>query len=274
MKQQETEGHLIEDRAEGSLSPDVSVLIVDDDWGTARTTALILDRKGYAVETAASGAEALAKVRERPFDVILLDIRMPVMDGIETHRRIKAIRPHAVVVMMTAYALDELIQQALDDGAYGILYKPLDVDRLLAIVREARASRAGALVLVVDDNPAIRSALEQALVAEGCGVALARSGDEALALARERAHDVLFIDLKLPTLNGLETYLAIKEINPAAIAVIMTAYPDQMGELAREAIERDAYAFLKKPFDVDDVLALVQEISAVRTSGSAGSADR
>jgi DNA-binding NtrC family response regulator len=237
------------------------ILIVDDDQGTARTTALILARKGYAVETAGGGPEAIDKVREAPFDVILLDIKMPVMNGVETHRRIKAIRPEAMVVMMTAYALEELVDQALEDGAHGILDKPLDMDRVIQIVEAARASRSGALVLVVDDNPALCGALQEALSEEGHEVGTAQTGEEALALARERAHDVVFIDLKLPTINGLETYLAMREVNPQAIAIIMTAYGDELSELIEEAMEKDAYALLRKPFHVQDVLALMQEIS-------------
>ena len=237
------------------------ILIVDDDRGTARTTALILDRKGYAVETAASGPEAIDRVEEEPFDVILLDIRMPVMNGVETHRRIKEIHPDALVVMMTAYAVEDLVQQALDDGAYGVLYKPLDVDRLIEIVKQAKSSNNGALVMVVDDNPAICGALRQALAEDGYAAAVAQTGEEALTIARERPHDIVFIDLKLPTINGLETYLSIREINPEAVAVIMTAYLEELDDLVEEAMERDAYALLRKPFDIEDVLALVEEAS-------------
>lgn len=274
MREERAEGETMGDATADSNGTDVSVLIVDDDWGTARSTALILDLKGCAVETAASGAEALARVGERPFDVILLDIQMPVMDGVETHRRIKAIRPDAVVVMMTAYAVEELVQQALDDGAHSIVHKPLNVDGLVDIVREAEASCAGALVLVVDDNPSVRSALQQALAAEGHAVTLACSGEEAIDAARERAQDVLLIDLKLPALNGLETYLALKEIHPRAIAIIMTAYPEEMSELAQEAMKRDAYAFLQKPFDVDDVLKLVDKVSAMKMSDASEGGER
>jgi len=237
------------------------ILIVDDDRGTRRTTALILDRKGYAVETAENGPEAIERVQAKPFDVIFLDIKMPVMNGVETHRRIKDVRPDALVVMMTAYAVEDLVQQALDDGAYGILHKPLDIERLVEIVERAEMMRTGALVMVVDDSFDIRGMLKEALSAEGHEVGTVNTGEEAVALARERSHDVLFIDLKLPTINGLETYLRVREVNPEAIAVIMTGYPVELSDLAQEAMEKDAYALLHKPFDVEDVLTLVQEVT-------------
>jgi CheY-like chemotaxis protein len=130
----------------------LDILVVDDDQGAARTIALILDREGHIVDTANSGREALKIVCAKPFDLIFIDIEMPVMNGVETHRRIKKIRPQAVVVMMTAYAAETMVAQALEDGARDILYKPLDFKKMLDIIHEARASQSDSLVPVVGDN--------------------------------------------------------------------------------------------------------------------------
>jgi len=238
-----------------------TILIVDDDASMVRTTAMILDRKGYNVDTAEGGARAIEMVQEREYGVIFLDIKMPVMDGVETNRRIKEICPEAVVMMMTAYAVEELVEQALDEGACGILYKPLDIDRMLEIIEEAEVTGSGTLVLVVDDNPAIGEALQQVLTKNGHVVGVASTGEEAIAMAIQETYDVLFIDLKLPAINGLETYLAIKKVNPEAVAVIMTAYLDELSDLVDRALEEDAYALLRKPFDIEDVLRLVEEIT-------------
>jgi len=238
-----------------------TILIVDDDASMVRTTAMILDRKGYNVDTAEGGARAIEMVQEREYGVIFLDIKMPVMDGVETNRRIKEICPEAVVMMMTAYAVEELVEQALDEGACGILYKPLDIDRMLEIIEEAEVTGSGTLVLVVDDNPAIGEALQQVLTKNRHVVGVASTGEEAIAMAIQETYDVLFIDLKLPAINGLETYLAIKKVNPEAVAVIMTAYLDELSDLVDRALEEDAYALLRKPFDIEDVLRLVEEIT-------------
>jgi two-component system response regulator HydG len=118
-----------------------NILIVDDDIGLCKTMTLILGRKGYAVTTAQDGMEAIERVQERPFDITFMDIKMPLMSGVETYRRIKKIRPEAVVMMMTAYAVETLVQEALQEGAYGITYKPLDIERVIAIIEEARADK-------------------------------------------------------------------------------------------------------------------------------------
>ena len=83
--------------------------------------SLVLRRKGYSVATAKDGPAAIAMLTERSFDTVFMDIKMPLMDGVETYRGIKQIRPDAVVVMMTAYALDDMVNDALLEGAYGVL---------------------------------------------------------------------------------------------------------------------------------------------------------
>jgi len=182
------------------------------------------------------------------------------IDGVETYRRIKEIRPEAVVMMMTAYAVEDLVQEALQEGAYGITYKPLDVERVVAIIKEAKKAKERALILVVDDDPGICIILRNILTKKGYEVDIAHTGEKAIAMAQEIAYDILFIDAKLPTINGLETYLAIKEINPEAVAIMMTAYRQEMVDMAEEALRSHAYTCLYKPFDTQEGLRLVDEI--------------
>ena len=126
---------------------DVSILVVDDDDSLRRTLALILKHKGYPIETAADGAEAVARVRECPFDMILMDIRMPVLNGVQALKQIMAIRPQAVVAMMTAYALEDLIQDALAEGAFALLTKPVEIEQVMDLIEQARQARQGKIVL-------------------------------------------------------------------------------------------------------------------------------
>jgi CheY-like chemotaxis protein len=114
-----------------------SVLIVDDHIDSARMLARILERKGYSVATAVDGHKAIERVKESPFDLTFMDVKMPGMNGLETYRRIKEIRPEAVVVMMTAYDVDDLIRTAIVEGAHGAIYKPLDIQEVLALVERA-----------------------------------------------------------------------------------------------------------------------------------------
>ena len=119
----------------------VSILIVDDNISLCKTMSFVLKRKGYAVAIAGDGLEALERVKESSFDMIFMDVRMPTIDGVEVHRRIKQIKPEAVVVMMTAYAVEDLVQKALQEGAYGVVYKPLDFEKVTALIKEARKAK-------------------------------------------------------------------------------------------------------------------------------------
>ena len=237
-----------------------NILIVDDNIGLAKTMALILRRKGYLVATAKDGPEAIQRVEDAPVDLVFMDIKMPLMDGVEACRQIKEVRPDAVVVMMTAYAVEDLIQQALEEGAYGIVYKPLDIEKVVQVIGDALQARKGALVLVVDDDPATCGTLRSVLVSRGHQVGIAHSGEAALAMAREAVHDIVFVEVRLPTINGLETYLAIKEINPQAVAVMMAAYWQEMASLVDEALRNHAYTCLYKPLAMDRLPALIEEI--------------
>ena len=237
-----------------------SILIVDDNISLCKTISFVLGRKGYAVTTAEDGPEAIEKVKENPFDMIFMDIKMPLMDGVETYRRIKKIRPEAVVMMMTAYAVEELVQEALQEGAYGITYKPLDIERVVAVIEEAGKAKEGALILVVDDDPGTCITLKNVLIKKGYQVGIAYAGEEAIATAREAVYDIIFIDVKLPTINGLETYLAIREINPEAVAIMMTAYRQEAADLVEEALKNSAYTCLYKPLEMEELLKLVEGI--------------
>lgn len=234
------------------------ILIVDDDPGMTRTTALILEHKGYRVDTAEDGLAAIDRVRTTPFDVILMNIKMPVMDGVETYKRIKAIQPGTAVIMMTAYAVKDLIAEALQEGAYGVLHKPLDIARLVKLIEEARKEQRGAMILVVDDDPGTCRTLHHILERKGYTVATAPDGETAIALAQGQHYDVVLIDMKLPALNGLETYLSIRQTNPGAVAILMTAYRQEMAELVEAALENSAYACLYKPLDLGELLELLE----------------
>ncbi len=237
-----------------------SILIVDDNDSLCRTMSFVLEQKGYVATTVGNGLDAIDKVRETPFDMIFMDIKMPLMDGVETYRRINKVRPGAVVVMMTAYAVEYLVREALQEGAYGIIYKPLDLDKVVALIERVREIKQGVLILVVDDDPGTCVTLKNILSKRSYTVGIAFTGEEAIAIAQKKVHDIIFIDMKLPTINGLETYLAIKEVNPEAVVIMMTAYRQEMAKLVEEALRSSAYTCLYKPFDMKKLVELVDEI--------------
>lgn len=114
-----------------------SILIVDDDESTCRMLALFFGKKGYETETARTGREALEKAQGRFFNVTLLDIRPPDMEGVEIIGSLKEMHPDMVIIMVTAYASLETAIRSLNDGASAYLTKPLNMDRVLTVVTES-----------------------------------------------------------------------------------------------------------------------------------------
>ena len=104
-------------------------LLADDDNGHRFMLEALLGKWGFAVDSAVNGVEAVKAVRERPYDAVLMDIRMPDMDGITALKGIKAYNPAVPVVIMTAYSAVESAVEALKSGAYDYLIKPFDYNR-------------------------------------------------------------------------------------------------------------------------------------------------
>jgi two-component system, NtrC family, nitrogen regulation response regulator NtrX len=117
------------------------VLVVDDERSIRDVLAQVLGYEGYAVETAASGGEALSVYRDHPADLVLLDVKMQGIDGIDTLQQLRAQDPGARVVMISGHASISTAVQAVKEGAFDFLEKPLDSDRLLVTVARALEHR-------------------------------------------------------------------------------------------------------------------------------------
>ncbi|MFW5831707.1 MAG: sigma-54-dependent transcriptional regulator [Prolixibacteraceae bacterium] len=119
------------------METDISLLIVDDEESVRDSLYNWFIEDGYKVDCAADAKEALKKVEAQDFDIILADIKMPGMDGMEMHRRIRALNSDAIVIIMTAFASVDTAVQALKDGAFDYVTKPFDPDDLSHLIRNA-----------------------------------------------------------------------------------------------------------------------------------------
>lgn len=111
-------------------------------------------------------------------------------------------------------------------------------------------------ILVVDDEEVIRSLFTDLLSDQGYNVSVAKNGKEATELIKENFFHMVFIDVHMPVMNGVETLKAIKKISPKTSIVMMDSYPDLFLE---EALKEGAIACLHKPFNIKEVLEKVEE---------------
>jgi len=119
------------------MAEKISILIVDDEESVRDSLHNWFIEDGYDVERAENAKNALLMLESRKFDIILADIKMPGMDGMEMHRRIRALNKDTIVIIMTAFASVDTAVQALKDGAYDYVTKPFDPDDLSHLIRNA-----------------------------------------------------------------------------------------------------------------------------------------
>ena len=116
---------------------DFKVLLVDDETDFVETLVKRLRKRKLEVRSASSGKQALDMLSESPSDVVVLDVKMPDMDGIETLSRIKQIDPCIEVIMLTGHANVEVAMAGMELGAFDYLMKPIDIDDLLYKLQDA-----------------------------------------------------------------------------------------------------------------------------------------
>lgn len=119
-----------------------NVLVVDDELDFLEMTVKRLNKRGLHAEGASSGEEALEKIHDGDFDVVLLDVKMEGMDGIETLRRIKNMKPLIEVVMLTGHASVESGIDGMKLGAFDYLMKPIELDPLIDKLKDAYEKKA------------------------------------------------------------------------------------------------------------------------------------
>lgn len=132
------------------------ILIVDDEEAVRESLASWFRDEGYAVDVADSAKEALAKLNHGTWDVFLIDIRMPGIDGLELQRKLKEAQPDATVIIMTAYASVETAVEGMKQGAYDYIIKPFDPDDLEHTIRNAVERKK-----LVDENQQLRTKIDE-----------------------------------------------------------------------------------------------------------------
>lgn len=234
------------------------ILVVDDEVDTCANLSDILTDLGFQVDVAYDGPSALKLVKEKTFDVALLDLKMPGMDGLELYRRIKALQSGTVAIVVTAYASSNTANEALAAGAWKILSKPVDPAKLLTLVDEAVEQP---VVLIVDDDQDLCESLWDLFRERGYRVCLAHDPFDAVQRLEQRQHHVVLIDMKLPSGSGAEVFRLVRKANPQARTVLVTGLRSEMEQLVEQTLSEGADAACYKPFDIPDLLCTLGRLT-------------
>lgn len=235
------------------------ILVVDDDIDHAQSLGELFELEGHAVTVVNSGEDAIHAYRSATFDVAFMDVVMPGKNGVESFLEIRRMRPEARVFMMTGYSVEQLLRQAMTNGAMGMLSKPLDPARMLEVISEIGPE---GIAVVAEDDPAFGRRLERIITEAGRSCQLVTSGSDALRVAQSEGGRVLILDLKAPLIDGVDTYARIKAAGRAAPTIIITAsgpeYDNTLDAIGDVAIT----GILNKPFDPLDLLARLDGLAA------------
>ncbi len=232
------------------------ILIVDDNQDFAESMSDVLELEGYKVEIALNGEDAVKIFREQDFDITFMDVKLPGKNGVESYREIRKFKPDSRVVMMTGYSVENLLDQAVKEGAWDVLHKPLEMDNVLQMLSKVKPDG----ILIADDEPDFIETIKQILVINGYKVFTAYNGKEAVDKIKKNSIDVLILDLQMPVLNGLDTYLELKRLKIAVPTIIVTAFAKEESDTLNRLRSLSITGILNKPFEPKELLQVLESL--------------
>ncbi len=233
----------------------VRLLVVDDDLDTCANLADILSDLSYEVQTATDASTALRLLDERAYDVVLLDLKLPGMDGLQLYRELKRRSPSTVAILITGFADAETRQRADQVGVWRILSKPVAVPALLPLISEAADQP---LLLIVDDDKDFCASLYDVLRERSFRVGIAGSAQEAVQQMNRQEFPVVLVDWRLPDADGLQLMEQIHSQHPQARTVLLTGHRHELSERLEQKSLHGVDVFFYKPIEMDDFLGTLQ----------------
>ncbi len=261
------------------------VLVVDDNATNRRILREHLQSWGCSVHEASDGQEALhllASAAVHPFDVVVLDYQMPNMHGVEVARRVRSAQNgqrHKIILLSSVGSTTgQEVQEAGVDiwltkpvrrsQLYNALCEVVDVeaDRTPSDVPSMERRASGVRVLLVEDNEVNRKLALRMLQRLGCSVEVATNGREAVEMTSNRAYDIVFMDIQMPEMDGIEATRSIRERESSAGThlpiIAMTAHAME-GDRER-CLSAGMDDYLSKPVKIDRLAHMVEKWSPVR----------
>ncbi|UCD17308.1 MAG: response regulator [Candidatus Zixiibacteriota bacterium] len=256
-------------------TPKARILMVDDEDEFLEASSQALERRCFEVHIARDGGSALMMIERQDFEAVVLDVKMPGIDGIEVFHQIKKIHPNLPVIILTGHGS---ISQAFETSREGIadyLAKPIDINVLAArikqVIEQSRerlravddyGSGAESLdlihLLIIDDETELTDSLKRIFERRNMEVYTAASGQEGLGILEEKPVDVVILDIKMPGMDGMEVLELIKRDYPNVQVIILTGHPSV--ETALKGVKLGASEYLTKPAEAEEFVSTVRRV--------------
>jgi two-component system, NtrC family, response regulator HydG len=220
------------------------ILVVDDDIDNAQSLAELFDMEGHDAMVVHSGEAAIAAHMAQHFDLAFMDVMMPGLNGVESFLRIRQMKPHAKVFMMTGYSVEELLKQAVEQGALGVLNKPMDVDVILKMVNDVGTN---GLMVAPSFGSDYGQALQGMIEASGKHCHIMKSASGSTHIAKDEG--VLIVDLKTSLIDSVGVCNSLRREGHRHPTIIVTP-PARHTENGQDALrDMTVTGILNKPFD-------------------------
>ena len=286
------------------------ILIVDDELVFRESLAGWLERDGYEVETAAGGTEALERLKNSRFDILVVDVKMEGISGMDILKQVNANHLDTAVVMITAYGSIAAAIEAMKNRAYDYLLKPFDPIDLSLMIKKIFQEKENAgkqrlaeelvkdqtckkrtitqsksipviidgfsngnqtlssvpltgkkstdlekeqlKIMLVDDEKRFLSSLKKRLSRSGYDITTANSGMEALKKLKQTSVQVVFLDVMMPVMDGMDTLIEMKNFYPKLEVIMLTGQATL--ENAVTCLKYGAADYLMKPTDIEEII--------------------
>ena len=250
------------------------VLVIDDNETARGIFQSYLENMGFRVETVDSGRAGLDRLETAmkidPYEIILLDWKMPAMDGLETCRRIRLMTdlwPMPKIIMATAYGRAEARNQGQKDGLDGFVTKPVTQSTLYDAIMAAYGRnvisrpqkldsyltkakmRRGARILLAEDNEINQQIALEILEGAGLNVDVANDGREAVEAVKAQRYDLVLMDIQMPIMNGMQATVEIRELKTAAELPIIAMTAHAMAGDREKSLAVGMQDHVTKPVD-------------------------
>lgn len=272
------------------------ILIMEDETSVAEGLQMILEEEGYEVDLAFTGRSAMDSLRKKGVDLLVADLRLPDMDGMEVVREVKAKRPSTKVIVITGYPSVTSAVDAMKLGVSDYLPKPFWGDDFKTAVETVfKEGKEGALkqepdradtrkarwdvdgedldsdgrerprILIMEDEPSLAEGLKMVLSEQGYHVSLADTGIGALGSLTRKTFDLMVADLRLPDMDGMEVLRMVRETKPETEFIVITGYASVVS--AVESMKLGALDYLPKPFTEDEFKTAVEKAIKMKKEG-------
>jgi two-component system, NtrC family, response regulator HydG len=243
------------------MTTPLKILVVDDDVDNAQSLGELLELEGHCVRVVHTGEEAIRAATKEEFNLSFMDVVLPGLNGVESFIAIRRVRPEARVYMMTGYSVEELLTQALNGGALGVLEKPFDPDAILRLTKDVGPS---GLVLAPpssglafsDVGLFIRDTLKQ-------NGMRCRHITRSTAMPQQLAADeVLLLDVPAPMLEGVEILKQAQAAGHRAQTVLVPHPRSAQCHAPVPLADVAVTGILNKPFDPLDLINRLTQLAA------------